>query len=82
MQRNKQKLREANKRRLVGKFTLFIAVMTLIPYVFFLVSDGHRDFLNLGHHSLAIFVSLITVAAIIMKPIYRLEYPFLYSKNR
>ncbi|MFT5816264.1 MAG: hypothetical protein ACI9VT_004042 [Psychroserpens sp.] len=82
MQTDKLDLKEAAHRRLLGKAILFIALSHLIPYSFFLVSDGFRNFMEFGHGWLAVSVFCFVVTFYIMKPIYKLENPFLYSLDQ
>lgn len=82
MQKDKRKLTEAHYRRLLMKFLALLSVLSLAPYSFYLVSDGFRNFLEFGHLWLVIALILFGLSMFIGKPIYRLENPFLHSRNR
>lgn len=81
MQRDKGKLKEAHYRRLLMKFLALLSVLSLAPYSFYLVSDGFRNFLELGHLWLVIALVLFALSMFIGKPIYKLENPFLHSRD-
>lgn len=82
MQRDVKKLKEAQYRRVLMKFFAFFSALCLMPYCFFLVSYGYRNFLGLGHFWLLGALILMILAIWVSHPIYRLENPFLYSLDK
>lgn len=81
-QRDQSKLKEAQYRRSGMKVLLLASAMSLVPYAVYLISGGYRDILGLGHWSLAIALLLLSLAVLVGKPIYRLEYPFQHSLDK
>ena len=82
MQRNRSKLKNAEIRRVVSKAFLLISVVFMTIYLIFLVSEGNRNFADMGHLSLLVSTFLMLIAFFIMRPVYALEYPFLASRNK
>jgi hypothetical protein len=79
MQRDPQKLTEAQIRRVIGKICLYLIAFPAVDYLIFLASDGNRDVLGMEHWDLLIALALLLIAVVVMKPIYRLEWPFQYQ---
>ncbi|MGX1201248.1 hypothetical protein [Marinobacter sp. MBR-105] len=79
MQRDPKKLAEASYRRLIGKGLLTLLAVPFTDYALFLASGGYRDLYGAGHWNLAIALTLFVTAVIVMKPVYRLEWPFQYQ---
>lgn len=82
MQRDPKKLREAHIRRMVGKTLILTGGVFLIPYAIFLFSGGYRDLWSMGHFGLAISLGLAFCGILVMRPVYRLENPFLHSLDQ
>lgn len=76
MQRDPKKLTEAHTRRVIGKICLYLTAFPTGDYLMFLASGGNRDLLGMGHWNLLIALALFMIGAVVMKPIYRLEWPF------
>lgn len=79
MQRDPKKLVEASYRRLIGKGLLILLALPFTDYTLLLASGGYRDLYGAGHWNLAIALTLFVTAVIVMKPVYRLEWPFQYQ---
>ena len=79
MQRDPKKLAEAHYRRLIGKGLLSLLALPFIDYAIFLASGGYRDVYGAGHWNLVIALTLFVTAVVVMKPVYRLEWPFQYQ---
>lgn len=79
MQRDPRKLAEARTRRFIGKTLLLLLVFPLADYGQFIASGGYREFIGAGHWNLVIALTLFVTAVVVMKPVYRLEWPFQYQ---
>lgn len=79
MQKDPKKLKEALYRRLIGKGILCLIAIPVFDYAFFLASGGYRDVFGIGHWNLAFAVILLFISAVILRPVYRLEWPFQYQ---
>lgn len=79
MQRDPKKLAEARYRRLIGKGLLFLLALPFFDYALFLASGGYREVYGAGHWNLVIALTFFVTAVVVMKPGYRLEWPYQYQ---
>ena len=82
MQRDTKKLAEAHYRRVLGKALIFLILLPLADYAVFFVSGGSRHIYGAEYWNLLMVLILILFAFIVMKPIYRLEWPYQYQLER